>query len=238
MKTIFYSKEIYRILFIVVLSLFVIAACQTKRPIKVLVVTGGHAYDTANFVKMFRQMESVSFDTLIQPSANMLYNSPEIEQYDALVFYDMHQQITEDQKTSFINLLEQGKGVVFLHHSIGSYQEWDEYIQILGGRYDLDSSGYQEGIDIEVEVLNPKNPVTKGLADFSVHDESYYDTKVIPGIKPILRTSHEKSDEYLGWTNQYGNSRIVYLQSGHDNNAYSNLNYRQLIEQAIAWVSR
>ncbi len=238
MKIIYYQKEVTRILSVFALSLLVLASCQTKSPVKVLVVTGGHAYDTANFVKMFSQMESVNFDTLIQPSANLLYNSPEIEQYDALVFYDMFQQITEEQKTSFINLLEKGKGVVFLHHSIGSYQDWDEYIQILGGRYDLDSSGYQEGIDIDVEVVNPKNPVTKGLANYSVHDESYYDTRVLPSVNPILRTSHEKSDEFLGWTNKYANSKIVYLQSGHDNNAYSNQSYRQMVEQAIAWVAR
>jgi trehalose utilization protein len=32
-------------------------------------------------------------------------------------------------------------------------------------------------------------------------------------------------------------SRIVYIQPGHDQNAYINANYRQLIRQAIDYVS-
>jgi type 1 glutamine amidotransferase len=43
---------------------------------------------------------------------------------------------------------------------------------------------------------------------------------------------------YVAWTNEYGKSRVVYIQSGHDNNAYINPNFRKIIYQAIEWVSR
>jgi predicted oxidoreductase len=35
-------------------------------------------------------------------------------------------------------MLEQGKGIVFLHHALASYREWAEYESITGGRFYLD----------------------------------------------------------------------------------------------------
>jgi type 1 glutamine amidotransferase len=37
-------------------------------------------------------------------------------------------------------------------------------------------------------------------------------------------------------TNNYGKSRIVYIQLGHDHNSFDDRNYRQLIKQSIDWV--
>ena len=221
-----------------ILVVSILCSCQSKEPISVLVVTGGHAYDTSNFVRMFSEMEGIEFDTEIQPSANQMYGTEKIGNYDVIVYYDLYLEITEAEKVDFLELLDEGVGIVFLHHCMASYQDWDEYINILGGRYDLDTSGYAHDLEVPIKIINPKHPITKGLGDFTLHDETYFNTVRLPGVDPLLSTDHDQSDAILGWTNKYSNSRIVYLQPGHDNNAYSNENYRQLVEQAIAWVSR
>jgi hypothetical protein len=130
---------------------------------------------------------------------------------------------------------------VFLHHSLVSYQEWDEFENIIGGRYFLsgleqDSSTYRHDVDIPVRVIHKDHPVTKGIDDFMIHDEVYGNFKVLPGVQALLSTTHPESGKIIGWTNIYGNSRIVYLQLGHDHYAYENPNYRRLLKQAITWV--
>ncbi|NJK87164.1 MAG: ThuA domain-containing protein [Bacteroidales bacterium] len=121
-----------------------------------------------------------------------------------------------------------------------------EYIKIIGGKYfhqpatvmgkEYQKSSYQHDLNISVEVLNPAHPVTKGLTDFTVFDEAYYDFYVEPEVTPLLKTSDENASTLSGWTKQYGKARVVTIQTGHDSHAFHHPNYRKLVEQSILWV--
>lgn len=212
--------------------------CEKKSELKTLIVTGGHSYDTVHFLRMFDSMDFLSYDTLIQPSANQLLKNERIKEYDVLVFYDMYQEISEGEKAEFVRMLEEGTGVVFLHHALASYQDWDEYLQIVGGRYSEDSSGYAHDLQIPVTIHEPNHPVTDGIDDFVIKDEIYYNYAILPDVKVILETNYENTNLAIGWCHVYGKSKIVYLQPGHDNNAFSHPSYRALVQNAIQWVSR
>lgn len=232
---------------LILLGLLLSVACSNESVEQVLIVTGGHDYDSTNFIRAFNSFEDLKFDQLVQPEANEIYSSDSIGKYDALIFYDMVQDITEDQKKAFINLLNEGQGMVFLHHSIASYQDWDEFLNILGARYYLQPSVYKndsvpastylDDQEVEVSVLDDMHPVTRGLEDFTIQEEVYDYYTVIPGVHPLMSTNHPQSGELVVWSNTYLKSRIVYIQFGHDNNAYSNPNFRKLLRQSIKWVS-
>jgi len=185
---------------------------------------------------MFEEMPGIDYLEVIHPEANLLYDSSLMDDFDVLVFYDMAKEIDDSQKASFLKLLEQGKGMVFLHHSLASYQEWAEFEKILGGRYEEGLSTYKHDVEVPVRIVSKDHPITKGVDDFVILDEVYGNFKVLPGVQAILKTTHPESGEVIGWTNHYGKSRIVYLQLGHDHHAYENLNYRHLVKQAINWV--
>ena len=221
-------------------------ACSNSQTTRILVVTGGHDYDYENFVKVFQNLENTEFDEMIQPVANEIYGSDSIDKYDVLVFYDMVQEISESQKEAFLKMLNEGKGLVFLHHSIASYQDWDEFIKVLGAKYYLEAgmqgkdsipaSTYTHGQDVSVEIIDRRHPVTKGLDDFEIHEEVYDLIQLHPGIHPLMTTGHPESSDTIVWANKYGKSRIVYIQFGHDNNSYSNPNFTKLLSQAIDWA--
>ena len=102
-----------------------------------------------------------------------------------------------------------------------------EFEKIIGGRYILtninqDSSTYRHDVDVPVTVVDKNHPITKGMDDFVIHDEVYGNYKVLPSVQPLLHTTHPESGKIVGWTNNYGGSRIVYLQLGHDHYAYEN----------------
>lgn len=216
--------------------------------IRVLIVTGGHDFERAPFFKMWTDLGDIDYREAVQPGALSLFGPELKKRFDAIVFYDMVETISEEQKAAFVNLLKQGVGILFLHHSLASYQNWDEYEKILGGRYYLaagtkdgkshEASTYQHDVEVPVHVVDPNHPVTRGVSDFILHDEVYGKYEVLPDMHPLLRTSHPLSSKTVAWWHPYGKSRIVFIQLGHDHWAYENPAYRKLVKQAIVWVSR
>ncbi|OHB78402.1 MAG: hypothetical protein A2W31_11340, partial [Planctomycetes bacterium RBG_16_64_10] len=168
--------------------------------------------------------------------------------YDAIVFYDMWVQgITPRQQRAFVELLQQGIGVVALHHTLVAQENWPEYGEIIGGKYYLKDrvvdgkqvakSAFAHDQDIPVRVAVADHAITRGLQDFTIHDEAYCHYDVAPAATVLLTTDHPKSDPELAWVKTYGNSRVCYIQLGHDHQAYENPNYRLLVARAIRWVA-
>lgn len=237
-------RRFINLLSLATLAVLIISSCQNNKVTNVLVVAGGHNYDTAEFVDLFASIEGITFDTVMQPHANQLIEQGKVKSYDVIVFYDMWRSITEAQKQAYIDLAESGKGMIFMHHSIGGYQDWDEFQNILGGKYytkaapgeESKLSTYQHDIDIPVSIIVKTHPVTKDMDDFIIHDEGYGNILVKDDVTPLLKADHPDCDEIVGWTHEYKNSKIVYLMQGHDNQAYQNESLKAIVRNAIAYV--
>jgi type 1 glutamine amidotransferase len=169
------------------------------------------------------------------------------DDYSALVFYDMWQDISEEQIKAYKELFDKGQGVIYLHHALAAYQHWDEFIKIIGGKYietnfyndpDMKGSTYKEDIMLNIKVEANEHPVTKGITDFSIYDEGYNYIEMIPKITPLLTTKHPDCTRTVAWTHRYKNSRIVYILLGHGPESHENQNYRKLVRNAIDWVGK
>lgn len=225
--------------------LFGFASLPAKaQKIKVLVVTGGHGFEHSPFYDVFNVQKNITYDTMVQPRANALIASPEVNKYDVLVFYDMVDSIRPTEQQAYINLLKKGKAMIFLHHSLVSYQNWPEFVRIVGGQYhthpvvvrgDTLKANYEHDVTIPVTVSDKLHPVTRGIHDFQIVDERYGDCEILVSVKPLLSTTHPKSMRNLAWIHHYGNSDVIYIQLGHGPSAFGNPIYRKLIQQAIEW---
>jgi len=227
---------------IIVLTLVSFSLSAAK--LKILIVTGGHDFDRDSFFQMFDSFTNLSYTELVHPEATVQLGTIEIDSFDAVVFYDMPKMITEEGTKSYYRLLEAGKGLLFLHHSICAYQDWPDFENIIGGKYyekkkndKFGASSYAHDIDFYVQMVHNSHPVTKGVDDFVLHDELYSNLEVLPEIYPLLSTDHPKSNILIGWTLKNKNSKIVYIQPGHDKNTYMNPDYRRLIKQAIKYIT-
>lgn len=218
-----------------------------QKKIRVLVISGGHGFKHEPFYEVFNSIPSITYDTLVQPQANALITSSEVNRYDVLVFYDMVDSISPAQQEGYISLLKKGVSMIFLHHALVSYQSWPEFIKIVGGQYhthpvvvngDSLKASYEHGVNIPVKVEDKKHPVTRGISNFEIVDEVYGGVEILPHVKPLLSTTHPKSMHYLAWINRYGNSDVIYIQLGHGPSGYSNPNFRKLIQQAIEWSAK
>ncbi|MFV2065410.1 MAG: ThuA domain-containing protein [Pirellulales bacterium] len=223
-------------------------ACDLRAPIRVLVITGGHGFEQAPFFSLFDANPDVKVTHATYPSVADQLRPELADAYDVIVFYDMWAQgISPVQQRSFQQLLERGVGVVALHHTLASHQDWPEYARILGGKYHLQEwildgkkrpkSTFLHGQDVNVHVVDRNHPITRGMADFPIHEETYKGYTVDPDVTVLLTTEHPASGPKLAWAHTYGNSRLFYIEMGHDHHAYENKSYRQLVARGIRWVA-
>ncbi len=222
-------------------------ADSPAKPIRILVITGGHGYKTQEFNQMLSGLgDNITYQIAELPAAYDMFLPENRFKYDVLVFYHMWQKITDEQAKVFIECISEGKPLVALHHSICAYDDWPEYWNIIGGKYfhkpttfkgkDYQPCSYIHDLHFNVKVVDNKNPVTKGVDDFPVFDETYKGYYVEEGVTPLLTTDEPSSSPVIGWSKMYGKSRIVVLQSGHDVPTFENPNFRKLLKQSVEWV--
>ena len=218
------------------------------KKIRVLLTTGGHGFPQEPFYATFDAMKDIEYTKAELPKDIGLLKPGLEKQYDCIVMYDMCKPgTTPEQQQAFLDLLGKGIGVVSLHHNMGAHRNWDEFRKIIGGKFILSpceidgrqypKSTWSHGEDMKVTVVDKDHPITKGVDDFQIHDETYGLYYTAPDVKVLLKTDHPKNDPELAWTTSYGKSRVLYLMLGHDAHAYKNPNFSKILSQGIRWAA-
>jgi len=180
-------------------------------------------------------MDDIEF---IREDLDVFVDNPNQKEYDTIVFYNFHRPYpTDTQAKTILDLTEHGQGIVILHHAILAFPEWDAYSDMCGINERSDF-GYFPKQTFQVQVADPTHPITEGLTDWEMGDETYTMTSAGDDSTILLTTDHPDSMDVLGWAREYGNSRIFCLQSGHDNVTYSNPNFREVLRRGIQWCAK
>lgn len=214
-------------------------------PIQCLVAVRGHPFDRTAFDALFQSMEGISATMVDQPAAARLMTPEGMRGFDVLVLYDMpgldftiadnapaYIEPDAELKAGFQALLEQGKGVVALHHALAGWPTWDAYSEWLGGRFlyhagnlrgtPVLDSGYAHNVTHFVSPV-PDHPVTAGLpTSFAMTDELYLCQMFEGDVTPLLH-----SDAEFTYDNFYSADHAVkgrmYDRDGWNHPAGSNL---------------
>lgn len=180
-------------------------------PIQCLVAVRGHPFDRTAFDAIFQAMDGISATMVDQPAAARLMNPDGMRGFDVLVLYDMPGldfEASQDPpayldpgpelRAGFRALLEQGTGIVALHHALAGWPAWPDYGDWLGGRFlyhpgdvrgrATPDSGYRHAVTHGIEVVGD-HPVTAGLPSrFTLTDELYLGTVFEDDVVPLLRS--------------------------------------------------
>jgi type 1 glutamine amidotransferase len=131
--------------------------------------------------------------------------------------------------------------VVLIHHAIANLDKWDWWVEeVAGGRYvcqkeaDRPASTYRHDETVPVKPVG-SHPVIAGIGPFTIHDETYKNMYISPKVKVLLKTTNRTSDGPVAWIGPGENSRVVYLQLGHDRAAHNNPAWQKLVRNAIFW---
>ena len=184
-------------------------AIRYGEPLNVLVAAKGHPYLRDPFMAIFDTLPGIACTLVEQPAVQRLMSPDGMTGFDALVLYDMpglnfaaperpgYVEPDPAFKAGLLSLLDQGKGVVALHHAIAGWPAWPEYAELLGGRFlyrpgplrgaDRPDSGYRHDVDHKVAVLDRAHPVMTGLPEhFRLTDELYLSEVFEDLVHPLL----------------------------------------------------
>lgn len=230
------------------LFLFVFQISNSQEDVKtsVLVVRGGHPYDTPDFENMCNSLEGVNVDLVLDAHFKTMKLNKIKEKYTAILFLNQNKYYEESDKTKrkYVELTNEGIGMVFLHFTLSSQPNWDQYHDIIGGKWFLGKftpekakrSTYFIDLKVDVKVLDKKHPVTKGIKDFTMTDVFYGNIYLKPEVKPLLG-SNNKDLAPIAWTQKYNKSKVVYIMPGYSKKAFENPSYKKLVSNALNYVS-
>lgn len=219
-------------------------------PVRVLIVTGGHPFEPGEFFAMFKEMSGIRYESVLLADGKPLALSPGgLKTYDVVVFYDLERDaITAEWQ----DLVRRGRGLVFLHHALGSFPLSREVKSIMGGSANfffgeypnLPHSSVSPVTNQRLSIVDRVHPVTCGMEDFSLLDEPYDDLDVDSHVHVLVISDAPKRNTGVVWTWTYEQKRVLYIQPGHGSlglpldhgpTAYQNDAFRRLVERGILW---
>lgn len=218
---------------------------------KLLTVARGHPYDRGAFAALFEGLEDHDICHVEQPLAQRFLNPKGAREFNAIVCYDMPgvdfmssgegPGLVDPGKSvisDFCAMLEQGVGMVFLHHALAAWPAWPEFAEIIGGRFHYrpahlrgqawPDSGYRHNVRHRVTRLQD-HPVTAGLPDhFDMTDELYLCPVLEDEVIPLLRSDYTFTGENFfsaakavagemnsreGWSHPEGSSLVGWVKA-------------------------
>ena len=212
-------------------------------PLNVAVVTGGHHYQVPEFHRLFHGLPGVA--PTIQHMDDFTASPAAVRQaYDVVLFFTMLTEGPVDTApwycgkplTALSELGQTQQGLVFLHHSILAYPQfapWDQMVGMTGRQqftYHLDQT-------LRIHVADQAHPITSGLADWDMVDETYTTPGLASDSTLLLTTDHPNSMRHIAWTRQYRNARVFNFQSGHDGVAWANPNFQEVLRRGVFWAA-
>jgi|LSQX01.1.fsa_nt_gb type 1 glutamine amidotransferase len=207
----------------------------------VAVLTGGHPYDVPAFNACLRSLPGI--DCHVQSVQEFCTNfGGYTDCYDAVVFFAMELETPADapawntiDKASLEAIAKRGQGIVVLHHAVLAFPEWDMWTDVTGIP-DRKNYQYAFGRTVRSHIEHPGHPITRGLEDWDLVDETYDTADPGEGSDILLSTPCTESLGVIAWTRHYRNAKVFCYQSGHDRAAYEDPHFRTVLARGILWT--
>jgi 2-desacetyl-2-hydroxyethyl bacteriochlorophyllide A dehydrogenase len=212
-------------------------------PIKVAFVSGGHPYEVAPLHAALRALPGL--EIYPQHMDDWCAAGQARQSYDVVVFYHMLMDGPPEKgawyqgavRAALEELGTTGQGIVVLHHAILGYPQWKFWSDLVG--IAERKFGYHQNQQLRVHVADAGHPITRGLKDWDMADETYTMAEPLPadGNTPLLTVEHSKSMKCLAWTRAFRKAKVFCFQSGHDGLTFVNPLFREVLARGIRWVA-
>jgi uncharacterized protein len=154
-------------------------------------------------------------------------------------------QITSEQSQGLRAAIRGGVGLAGWHGGMcDSFRMDTEYQFMTGGQWVAHPGGV---VKYRVTGISQKDPITKGLKDFSMESEQYY-MHVDPGNEVLATTTlsgrHGNIPWVRGvvmpvvWKRMYGKGRVFYTSLGHVAKGFDVPEVREIVKRGIQWAAR
>ena len=210
--------------------------------LKVAVLVENHPYNVIGFQEMLDSFTDCK--CYVQPVDLFVQDEDNKKLYDTVLWYNINWDPPKEEGVLKKYLENEAgnsvQGMVLIHHALLNFQNWDLYTQICGLKERGAGIGFKyfPNETVNLKILDKDHPVTEGIPDFTITDETYnIGEPSESGNHLLISTDNKTSMKNLAWTRQYKQSRVFCFASGHDNKVYADPNYRKIVHRALHWTA-
>ena len=144
------------------------------------------------------------------------------------------------RRAAFAELAKRGGGLAVLHWGMGTKpaEHIDSFVALFGACHGGPDRKYKF-LETQVRVAAPDHPATKGLADFTIKEEFYYELKQLPEAKltPLLTAAIDGQTPMVAWAwERPDGGRSLGYSGCHYHENWQRPEYRRFISQSVLWT--
>ena len=165
--------------------------------------------------------------------------------YDVIIHDECSADLTDaDYIAQLLAPHKDGLPAVFLHCAMHSYRtaSWNAnppaitpWFALTG----LQTTAHGAQRPIELTMLDPQHPITKGMTNWTTVNEELYNNiagKVLDTASPIIRGKQGNSETVVAWSNLYnGKAKVFSTTIGHNTATVSDVRYLDLVTRGLLW---
>src|SRR5579862_517286 len=162
----------------------------------------------------------------------------QLEKTDVLVMFAAEAGTVEPPDRANLDAFtKRGGGIVAIHDSVcGTDPQW--WKTVVGGAWEHGKSKFLNGT-LGIYVQDYPHEITRGVSNFMMDDEIYWDLHLQPEAKVIgtaFRTPHEITPQM--WVYEKDGYRAFVNIQGHKFASFSLPHYRAILLRGIAWAGK
>ncbi len=215
-------------------------------PMNILVFskTAGFRHDSISTgQEMFQELGKEHGFSVQGSEDASLFTPYNLRKYDSIVFLNTTGDLlNESQQNALEAFVKRGGGFIGIHAAADTEYGWPWYGELVGG-YFLSHPQIQ---DATINVEHPEHPTMKSWPAKFVRKDEWYDYKASPrGKATVLATLDTASyqgakmtgDHPIVWCREFDGGRSWYTGFGHTKETYAEPEFRQMILNALKWVT-
>ena len=209
------------------------AAQAAQGKIKVLYIGhGGH--DWKGFATLLGEVldKTGDFEMTVAESLDEL-KAENLKGYDLVLFYGSGRNFTDPAQEQGLDKYVRGGGGLAGVHATDAFKKSDVYWHLMAGRFTTHGGG-----KFPVAIVDKKHPITAGIEDFEISDETY-DNKFHEKAKihSLVRCNRGREQQTMGWVQQVDKGRVFNTTLGHGKAAWVNPAFQRLVVRGLYWTA-
>jgi type 1 glutamine amidotransferase len=217
----------------VIVAAGLLVAADANRKIKVMFLQGGGVHDWKSCTPILKSVLDQTNDFEVTFTENLDDLKEHIKQFDIIIQYTTGMELTKEQENGLCDFIQNGGGYVGIHSASDSFKNSDRYWEMLGGRFAEHGSG-----KFTVYIYDHSHPITKGMQDFDIEDETYsHNYHRNAQMRSLTRMNRDNERQSMSWVSSYGKGRVFYTGNGHGREAWTNPHFQRLVVRAAYWAA-
>lgn len=221
-------KKINAVVFVLILSFFLISFIEAKKTPRILVYAKTRGFHHASIPAGLAAIQQLGTENgfAVDTTTDSSYFVPKtLKKYAAVVFMSTTGNILNaEQQTAFEKYIQSGRGFVGVHAATDTEYDWPWYNQLVGA-YFKSHPKQQEAV---LNIVDDTHISTKHLPKTWKRFDEWYNFKSIQPNLNVLITIDEKSytggangDPHpMAWYHDFDGGRAFYTEFGHTDESF------------------